>query len=437
MELIERIREAGVVGAGGAGFPTDKKLDCRADVFIVNGIECEPLLRTDRHAMEQHAERIVRTAEVIRDHIGAKRAVIALKKHYKEAVEALTGQVKGTEVELYLSESFYPAGDEQNLVFCVTGKVVPTGGIPLDVGCVVSNVSTVLNIADAIEEKPVTDKLVTVAGSVVRPVTISCPIGTPLSKLLEAAGGAVGDCRFIVGGPLMGAVTDDLSQPVTKTTGGLLAFPKDHMILARKTFDPARETIMARAACSQCSFCTQLCPRNAMGLHVEPHKAMRALAAGKDLPAGDVNGIFSCCDCGLCTYYACNFGMKPGKAMQLLKAALQKEGIRPVKEVRFSPEKGIGQKRVPTERLLQRLDLKRYDKDAPYAGSIDCDHVRIPLKMHIGNPDEPVVRVGMKVNKGEPIAKAKGMGAHIHASISGTILEITDESIEIGADGQK
>ena len=155
----------------------------------------------------------------------------------------------------------------------------------------------------------------------------------------------------------MGAVTDDLSQPVTKTTGGLLAFPKNHMILARKTFDPARETILARAACSQCSFCTQLCPRNAMGLHVEPHKAMRALAAGKDLPAGDVNGIFSCCDCGLCTYYACNFGMKPGKAMQLLKAALQRDGIRPVKEVRFSPEKGIGQKRVPTERLLQRLDL--------------------------------------------------------------------------------
>ena len=429
--LIELIRDAGVVGAGGAGFPTDRKLDCQAEVFLVNGIECEPLLRTDRITMEQHAPRIVHTVQILKEHLGAKRAVIALKKHYEKAAAQMLAATEGTGIEVYLSESFYPAGDEQNLVFCVTGRTVPTGGIPLDVGCVVSNVSTVLNIADALEEKPVTDKMVTVSGSVVRPVTVEVPIGTPLSILLEAAGGALGECSYIIGGPLMGQVTEDLSQPVTKTTGGLLAIPKGHVLLSRKTFDLQRESLMARAACSQCSFCTQMCPRNAMGLHVEPHKAMRALASGNEKLLGEVNGIFSCCDCGLCTYYACNFGMKPGKAMQMAKQRLQKEGVKPRREVWSRPDGGIGQKRVPTQRLLARLDLVKYDQDAPFIGHVDCREVRIPLKMHIGAPDEAIVRPGMRVNRGEPIAKAKGMGAHIHASVSGTVVQVTDSYIEI------
>ena len=430
MGLVEQIRDAGVVGAGGAGFPTDRKLNCKAEIFIVNGIECEPLLRTDRHVMEQYAPEIVKTVRAIRDSLGAKRAVIALKEHYDKAVEALRAAVKGTKVELYLSESFYPAGDEQNLVYCVTGRVVPTGGIPLDVGCVVSNVSTVLNIAHAMNGQPVTEKMVTVAGSVAKPVTVTCPIGTPLSRLLEAAGGPVGDCTYIVGGPLMGKVTDDLSEPVTKTTGGLLAIPKGHPILAKKVTG-ARDAMLARAVCSQCSMCTQMCPRNAMGLNVQPHKAMRALASGNESLLGDVNGIFSCCDCGVCTYFACNFGLKPSKAMQQAKAKLAAQGIKPVKEVKYEPERGIDNKRVPTERLLLRLDLKKYDKDAPMGGFVDCADVRIPLKMHIGGPDEPVVAAGQHVSKGQLIARPSGMGANIHASIDGTVAAVTEEFIEI------
>ena len=430
MGLVEQIRDAGVVGAGGAGFPTDKKLNCKAEIFIVNGIECEPLLRTDRHVMEQYAPLIVKTVRAVRDSLGAKRAVIAVKEHYEKAVEALRAAVRGTKVELYLSGSFYPAGDEQNLVYSVTGRTVPTGGIPLDVGCVVSNVSTVLHIAGAMEGRPVTEKMVTVSGSVARPVTVSCPIGTPLSLLLEAAGGALGDCVYIVGGPLMGRVTEDLTEPVTKTTGGLLAIPKGHALLAKKTESP-RDAILARAVCSQCSMCTQMCPRNAMGLNVQPHKAMRALASGREGLLGDVNGVFSCCDCGVCTYFACNFGLKPGKAMQQAKAKLQAQGVRPVKEVKYPTDRGIDRKRVPTERLLLRLDLKKYDAEAPLGGFVDCRDVRIPLKMHIGGPDRPVVSVGETVAKGQLIAEPQGMGARIHASIDGTVAAVTEEWIEI------
>ena len=430
MKLIDQIRDAGVVGAGGAGFPTDKKLNCKAETFIVNGIECEPLLRTDRHVMETRAADIVKTVRTIRDALGASRAVIGVKAHYEEAVAALKAATKGTKVELHLSESFYPAGDEQNLVYCVTGKTVPTGGIPLDVGCVVSNVSTVLNIADAIEGKPVIDKMVTIAGSVARPVTITCPIGTPLKFLLEAAGGPVGDCTYIIGGPLMGRVTDDLDQPVTKTTGGLLAIPKGHPILAKKVLSD-RDAYVARAACSQCSMCTQMCPRNAMGLNVQPHKAMRAFASGNVSLLGDANGVFSCCDCGICTYFACNFGLKPSKVMGMMKGNLQKQGIKPGKEVKFAPDSGIDNKRVPTERLLLRLDLKKFDREAPLAGYVDCNEVRILLKQHIGGPDKALVGVGQTVTRGQLIAEPQGLGANIHASIDGKVTEVTDSYITI------
>jgi len=428
--LIEKIKDAGVVGAGGAGFPADRKLDCSAGIFIINGIECEPLLRTDRHLMEMHASEIVGAAKVLKEHLGAFRTVIAVKKHYEEAVKKMKTAVEGTDIELYLSDSFYPAGDEQNLVFCITGRTVPTGGIPLDVGCVVSNVSTVMNIANAMKDIPVTHKDVTVAGCVNNPVTVSCPVGTPLSVLLEAAGGTAGDCRYIIGGPLMGSVTDDLSLPVTKTTGGLLAIPADHRILTMKSLNE-RDAHIARAACPQCSMCTQMCPRNAMGLNVQPHKAMRAFGSGNMSLTGDFNGVFSCCDCGACTYFACNFGLKPGKVMQNIKQELQKNGIKPVREVKYAADPGAANKRIPVQRLLMRLDLERFDKDAPYIGKIKCDHVKIPMKMHIGAPSEPVVRVGMKVNAGEPIAKPRGLGAVIHASISGEIVSVTEEYVEI------
>ncbi len=430
MGLIEQIFDAGVVGAGGAGFPTDRKLNCKAEIFIVNGIECEPLLRVDRRTMELHAADIVRTAQVIQDHLGAARAVIALKKHASDAVAALSAAAKGTSVELFLSDSFYPAGDEQNLVYCVTGRTVPTGGIPLDVGCVVSNVSTVVNIGNAMQGIPVTDKMVTVGGAVAHPITVTCPIGTPLRQLLDAAGGAIGDCIFLVGGPLMGSLTEDLEQPVTKTTGGLLALPRTHPLVPKKTVSP-RDAVLARAVCSQCSMCTQLCPRNAMGLNVQPHLAMRAFSSGNPSLLGDINGIFSCCDCGLCTYFACNFGLKPSKAMQQAKAQLIRQGIKPRKEVKYRTDPGIDHKRLPTSRLLYRLDLKQYDVDAPLGPVLTCDAVRIPLRMHIGAPDTPLVSVGQTVCRGQKIAIPSGMGANIHASIDGTVTEVTGEFIAI------
>lgn len=439
MGVVENIREAGIVGAGGAGFPTHVKVNCKAEIVIANGAECEPLIRVDQLLMQSYANKVVRGVECVMSATGALKGVICLKEHYYGAVSALEQVIEGKEnVSLHLMKSYYPAGDEQQMVFDVTGKVVPTGGLPLDVGAVVNNVSTFINIADAMEGKPVTDKYVTVNGEVSHPVTLKVPIGTPLRALVAAAGGPENeeDYVLIIGGPAMGKLCTDWNTPVIKTTGGVLVFKKDHPLITKKTPDTDAEIKLAKAVCCQCSMCTQMCPRNALGLVVEPHKAMRAAAMGQGGLLGDPNGIFSCCDCGICSYYACNFGLSPSRMMQNMKAGLVQAGYKPKKEVKRSPNPNISITRVPVKRFIARLGVSDYDVAAPLVDKdLPIKHVRIPLSQHIGAPSVPVMAVGDRVTKGTLIAdiKEKSLGAKIHASIDGTIKTVTDQYIEIQA----
>ena len=435
MNLIDQVREAGVVGAGGAGFPAHVKLDAKPEYLIANGAECEPLLRSDRRIMERSATDIVRAMLAVAAHTGAKKLVIATKAHYEAAAAALKKASAGTGIALHLMRSTYPSGDEQTLVYDVTGRVAPTGGLPLDVGAAVSNVATLVNIAAALDGKPVTRKLVTVSGAVKNPVTLEVPIGTPIGALIDAAGGLEQDaaaCEVIIGGPLMGFLAKDLDEPVTKTTGGILPLPRGHKLLAYKQVNLERQAKLARAVCCQCSVCTQLCPRASLGLGVEPHKAMRALSAENVKFLGNFNGVFSCCDCGICTYYACNFGLSPQVVMGTFKKALMGQGIKPKKEVKSAVDPGLGNKKVPMARLLSRLSLTRYDRDAPLVPfTAKVPAVRLPLKMHTGSPCKPAVAEGASVKEGTVIGTPQGLGAVIHASISGAVTRVTDEYIEI------
>ncbi|MCL2368308.1 MAG: SLBB domain-containing protein [Oscillospiraceae bacterium] len=310
MSKLDKILAAGVVGAGGAGFPTHRKLAAKADVIIANGAECEPLLRVDQQVMERYAPRLVAGMRHAMEITGAKRGVICLKEKYSAAIAALNKALKDVEEDLALQlvANYYPAGDEQALVYEVTGKVVPVGGIPIQAGAVVLNVSTLVHVADAVEhETPVTDKYVTVTGEVQRPLTVRVPIGTPIRKLITYAGGPEEPGRYaaILGGPAMGAVTTDWDPPVTKTLGGIIILPRDHSLIRKKTAPLERQIKLSRSVCCQCNQCTMLCPRNILGLGTAPHKAMRALAygTGAGLPPEQ---IISCCECGICTYHACN-----------------------------------------------------------------------------------------------------------------------------------
>ena len=235
--LVEKVWQAGVVGAGGAGFPTWKKIDAHVETVIVNGAECEPLLRNDRQVMVNQAQEVVQGLTLVMKATGANNGVIALKKKYTAAVAALKSEIKNRPgLSLHLMESIYPAGDEFIIVYEVTGKVVPPGEIPLKVGVMVSNVETFLNISRAQRDKPVISRHLTVTGAVREPKTLRLPIGTSIRAALSLAGGpAIENWISIIGGPMMGEVTDNPDTPIIKTTSAVIVLPADHPVVTRKT----------------------------------------------------------------------------------------------------------------------------------------------------------------------------------------------------------
>ena len=206
MNLTEAVKAAGVVGAGGAGFPTHVKLSAKAECFLVNAAECEPLIETDKYLCRTFPDRVVAAAVAVAGHLGAKRTVIALKGKYHAEITALEGAISrsGAQVELFRMKTFYPAGDEQTMVQQVTGRSVPERGLPLDVGCVVDNVGTLLNIQDALEGTPVTEKYLSVVGEVKEPILLKVPVGTALTACVAEARPNLADYALIVGGPMMG-----------------------------------------------------------------------------------------------------------------------------------------------------------------------------------------------------------------------------------------
>jgi len=436
---LDKIRDAGVVGAGGAGFPTHVKLNSKPDTVIANCIECEPLIHADKTLIAREADRILdglRTAGVV---TGAKRLCVGVKGHSAEAVAALEKAI-GTakDVELCLIENYYPAGDEQQLIYEITGRRVPPGGLPIHAGCVVCNAATLFNISNACGGVPVTRRMVTVTGAVVRPFTANVPVGTPISYLLDLAGGCVYDnCRVLLGGPLMGRVSPDAANEfVTKTTNGVIALPEDHVLLTIKTASLQHQMKIAKSACCQCSQCTLVCSRNNLGLGVRPHIIMRALTLDNAGALGDGQDAMDCCDCGLCTYVGCSMGLTPGRFVMEMKRALSAKGIKADKDRIFDVNPMRDSVKVPVGRIMARLDLNQYDRDAPYLEPADPRAVRIQLRQHIGAACVPTVSVGDRVSAGDPVGKVpdKALGAPVHASINGKVTAVTPQFVDIMAE---
>lgn len=437
MSIVDSVRAAGVVGAGGAGFPTHVKLSGKAEYVIANGAECEPLLRVDQLLMEREAARVVRGMELAMEATGAKAGVIATKAHYHGAVSALEKALgRRKKITLHLMDSYYPSGDEKSIIYEVTGRVVPSGKLPLDVGCVVSNVASLVNIANAADGLPVIRKDVTVGGDVPHPVIVTVPVGSPIREVLALSGfqGTAEEYALIVGGPCMGRLEENWDAPITKTTGGLLMLKRSHKLIARRTQSPERLLKIARAVCCQCSQCTQMCPRNALGLHVQPHKAMRALITGNGALLGDPKAVLACSSCGVCTNYACHMGLVPSEVMALYKSELGKTGVRPVPETDIQPDPFLTHKRVPVKRLIARMGLSAFDVPAPYTETAyRPSQVTIPLRQHVGKPAEPTVRVGDSVRAGDVIGEIpeKSLGARVHASIDGRVTAVDANGIQI------
>jgi Na+-translocating ferredoxin:NAD+ oxidoreductase RnfC subunit len=281
--MLAQIKEAGIVGCGGAGFPTCAKLDCQAEYMIVNGAECEPLLQTDQYITRRFSAELVEAAMACARQVRAKHLVFALKDHYEAEIQAVETAVRAlkSNARILRLKNYYPAGDEQMIVYEATGRIVPPGGIPLLVGAVVSNAATMLAVYDALRGGALTRKYITVAGDAARPCIVRAPVGVPLSECLQAAGSPLSDSAlYVAGGPMMGRVLRGAeleSEVVTKTTSGIIILP-DQPVIARALLDPVKVLNRMRSACIQCRYCTDMCPRYLLGPPLEPHKIMRKMA---------------------------------------------------------------------------------------------------------------------------------------------------------------
>lgn len=445
MDFIETVKQAGIVGAGGAGFPTHVKLATQAETFIVNAAECEPLIETDKYICRTYPDELVAAVAAISAHLGAKRAVIALKGKYRPEISALSDAISrsGKPIEIFKLGTFYPAGDEQTLVQQVTGKSVPERGLPLDVGAVVDNVGTVLNIWDALKGKNVTHKFLSVTGAVQEPIMLHVPIGTAITQCIAQAKLTETNYGIILGGPMMGKVVTDKAEiekaVVTKTTGNILVLPQTHYLFQheKKPFERIRS--QTRSACIQCKMCTDLCPRFLLGHKMHPNLIMRNLYRETVIESNEeyekaFGEAVNCCNCGVCEMFACPMGLSPRKVNEYIKGQLRERGIKVERFLEPQAKADIDLHHIPTSRLIARLGLSQYEgHHAKECFELSPESVFVPFSQHIGKPAACIVQVGDYVTEGELLARAAegGLSANIHASMDGVIIEISSAGARI------
>lgn len=434
MSLSDLIYEAGVVGAGGAGFPTHVKASAKSEIVLANGAECEPLIHKDYEIMVHFADEINHGFELLLESTSALKGYFGIKAKNQKAIEVISNSLN-EKSELTKLGDFYPSGDEYELVYEATGRLIPPAGIPLDVDCVVNNVETLLNVSKAKRNEPVIEKFICIAGAVKKQSSFFVPVGTSFEKVIEHAGGTTLDeFGIFVGGVMMGELTFNLDEVVTKTTAGLIVLPKEHYLIKRKSQPEQNWHRLGKSACDQCSYCTELCPRYLLGYQVEPHQVMRSLGFTKTGASVWNQMAELCCSCGLCTLYACPEDLYPKEACDKAKIEMKNEGIKFIqqKPVKVHPIKEG--RRVPLKQLVRKLKLEDYDVEAPFnSDKPDVKKVKIPLLQHIGKPAAPAVKKDEVIKAGEVIGKMDEgeLGANVHASIGGKAKEVNENYILI------
>jgi len=441
VNIAELVKNCGVVGAGGAGFPTHVKISSRnIEVVIVNGVECEPLLKSDKHLIETEGEAILRGLEIIMEACGAESGYIAIKKKYEDIIYQMKKAIEDGEKEdisIYYLGDYYPAGDEFLLVQEITQKVVPERGIPPQVGCIVENVETTFNIYRAVElGLPVTRRYLTCTGEVKTPSVVRAHIGTSFQEIIELCGGStIDEPAVIVGGPLMGKVETDLEAPVTKLTSGIIVLARDHDLILRKRKSIEQIVKQSKASCCQCTYCTELCPRFLIGHNLKPHLIMRQIGYGVDFPPETIENAILCSGCGLCEVYACVMGLSPQRINTVIKEYFISKGYSPdfpEREIKIHEMREF--RKIPTERIVNRLQLSTYsEKRVKRIIETNPDRVEIMLLQHTGKPAVAVVKEGERVEEGTLIAEVPEdvLGAAVHSSIDGKVVFIDQERIII------
>lgn len=434
--LKEVLRENGIVGAGGAGFPSYGKLDERADTIILNCAECEPLLKLHRQVLQKYAAEIMTALDEIAGAVGANRVIIAIKPAYTAAVEAVKSRLSSfPKIEIAFLPEVYPSGDEVVAIYETTGRVVAPGALPISVGVTVFNVETVYNIYRALfENAPVTHKFITVAGEVARPVTLRAPLGITYGELIELAGGATVPAPVLIGGgPMTGKIVSR-EDVVTKTSNAVLVLPQNSRVVLQRTTPLKIDLKRTAAACCQCHSCTDLCPRYLLGMPIEPHRLMNAVAQSASRDAAAYLNSFFCSSCGLCEMYSCGQGLHPRTVIAETKDLLRRGGVKPGQPQSAPVHSMRSARRVPTARLIARLGLTQYDLPAPLEETpVAAREVRLLLSQHIGAPAVAAVKQGDSVAAGALVGAVpeEKLGTAVHTPIAGTVRAVTDRHVII------
>ena len=350
--IKEKIEKAGVVGAGGAGFPSHIKILENIETILINGIECEPLLKTDFYLLENFKAELKAVLNYLCSELNIKSGVIAIKKHTAELLK-----VKDDDTFKIVGD-IYPAGDEIILIKEALGKTVPAGKLPISVSVVVFNVETLLNIGNALSDIPLTEKYLTIGGNTNKTYVIKVPIGTQVDYIFKKLGISPSENDAVLdGGPIMGRIVDYKSAVVTKTTKGLLLIDKNTLCIKQKTTNLGTAMNRASGSCCGCRMCTDMCPRHLMGYPIEPHKILRAFPQYAD------KGAFYCSNCGVCETIACPQNISPNKLFQRTKAELLKNGLRAENHDVTKPLLVREYRKIPVSRLIDRLGIRKYCRE--------------------------------------------------------------------------
>jgi len=291
-EIIAKINASGIVGLGGATFPSHVKLSIpdgkKINVVIINGVECEPYLTSDHRLMIEKADEMLVGVQILMKALSVNRALIGIENNKPDAIAHLSALVKNYPgIEVHPLKVKYPQGGEKQLIKALINREVPSGGLPLDVGAVVHNVGTAFAVYEAVQKnKPLFERVVTVTGQLVsKPSNFMVRIGTPVTQLIEAAGGLPEDAgKIINGGPMMGKAVNTTEVPVTKGTSGILIISKD--IAKRKK----------ESTCVRCAKCVSVCPQG-----LEPYLLIKQTQLDKNDEL-EQNGIMDCIECGSCSF---------------------------------------------------------------------------------------------------------------------------------------
>ena len=437
-ELRKIMQDHSIVGAGGAGFPSYAKLAEGADTLVINAAECEPLIYTDYMLLRESLPAILSGAAHVMAASGISRTIIAVKKHRAELLGLADGECLADGIFVKLLTDAYPMGDEVNLVYEATGRLIAPAALPITKGVIVLNAETIYNINKAVERsKPVTDKWVTVGGEIENPRVVRVPVGMRVRELFEKLGVTVSKNQLVLdGGPSMGRVINIATAVVTKTTKALLILPKEIPAAAHKITSVEDMLRRASSCCCGCSLCTDMCPRHLLGYPIEPHKMIRAAnnAAIKDNPVMAINATL-CCSCGVCAEVCCQ-DISPKDVILSLKGLLAKEKLRFTagNEV-YTPSENRKYRLIPSGRWETMLGVRRFDVIPAYEPDLIAPkRVEIPLSGHIGAPSVAVVKKGDTVTRNTAIAEcAAGLSLPQHASICGTVTLVDDKKIIIEA----